>query len=494
MAHSKKIPNTSKSAHKPLSIKKTSVFTELPFYVMMAFMFVGYVILHEIMFNKFGHADRQLFEHNNWDSYTYQALAWLKGRVDVENYSWLEIAQYGDKYFVSFPPLPSLVMLPFAILFDVQTPNNLLIAIYAILTACFAYASLRKINMKPWIAAFTAMAFVFGSNMLFISSFGGVWFQAQMLAILFLMCMIYAAQCNKRMLAYAMVALAVGCRPFSIAAAIPLFVYFTQMDIEAGIISNNSKNKSKSVWAYIVSQLKFLIIPLCVGLIYMWYNYIRFDSPFQFGHDYLPEFMHESPDGQFNLSYVGSNLYRLLVYFPEITEKGFSFPMFNGFIFYIANPFFLVMIIKIVLDVIKKKFDALSIASMGAMLLSCIFFIADYKQEAPKTEAYLTLALIFTAAAALIFFVKIINDLFIKKKPDVMRISLIFAVYAMLLFTCFHKTLGGWQFGARYTADFLPLAFFYMLLDKEWKLKWYEYAIAVFAIVFNVYGAIMGQI
>lgn len=486
MAHSKTIK--SKPQAKVLTLNKSSVFKEIPFYLMIAFMFIAYVVLHEVMFNMFQNADRQLFAHNMWDSYTYQAESWLKGRVDVEWVAWLEIAEYGGKYFISFPPLPSVVMLPFVLIFGSDTPNNLLIAIFAIITACLAYASLRKINMNQWIAAFVSMAFVFGSNMLFVSSFGGVWFLAQMLAVLFIMCMIYAALCDNRMLAYAMIALAVGCRPFSIVAVLPLFAYFTEKDIQNGVFAKNGKN-SKGFFEYILSQCKFLIIPLIIGGLYMIYNYVRFDSFFQFGHDYLPEFTKESPDGQFNISYIGSNLYRLLVYFPE-TLKREGFPMFNGFIFYIANPFFLVVMIKVVLDVIKKRFDSLSIITMGLMLLSFIFFIAG-REEATIIR---TLALICTALVAVLFFVKFINDLFIAKKESSVRMALIFAMYIGLIFTCYHKTLGGWQWGARYTIDFLPLAFFYMILDKEWKVKWYEYAIAIFAIAFNAYGAVMGQI
>lgn len=488
MAHSKKTVKTQNNI-KPIALKKQNVFTEIPFYAMIGFMFLAYVILHEVMFSMFGNEDRTLFGHNFWDSYSYQAQMWLNGRVDVDHRAWLEIAQYGDKYFISFPPLPSVVMLPFVILFggEFETPNNLIIALFGIITACFAYASLRKINMKAWIAAFCAMAFVFGSNMLFITTMGGVWFLAQMLAILFLMCMIYCAQCDKRMTAYAMIALAVGCRPFSIVAAIPLFAYFTERDIENGVIAKNSKGFFK----YILGQCKYLIIPFVIGCVYMLYNYVRFDSPFQFGHDYLPEFMYESVDGQFNVSYISSNLYKLLVYFPEITSTGLSFPMFNGFLFYIANPFFLVVIIKVVIDTIKKRFDLLSILSMISMLLSLVFFIEEYNYG---NEIFRTLALISTALAVVLFLVKFIYDLFVEKKTGTVRIALIVAMYIGLIFTCYHKTLGGWQFGARYTADFLPLAFFYMLLDKEWKIKWYEYAIAVFAIAFNVYGAIMGQI
>ena len=42
---------------------------------------------------------------NNYNSYTLQACRWLGGHLDLgQNYSHLEIAVFGGKYFISFPP------------------------------------------------------------------------------------------------------------------------------------------------------------------------------------------------------------------------------------------------------------------------------------------------------------------------------------------------------------------------------------------------------
>ena len=49
-----------------------------------------------------------------YNSYTLQALSWLKGRLDVDNREYLELAVYQGRYYVSFPPLPSVILLPFA--------------------------------------------------------------------------------------------------------------------------------------------------------------------------------------------------------------------------------------------------------------------------------------------------------------------------------------------------------------------------------------------
>lgn len=54
-------------------------------------------------------------EENPYRSYALQACAWLNGRLDLgKDYPWLELAIYEGKYYVSFPPFPSLVLLPFA--------------------------------------------------------------------------------------------------------------------------------------------------------------------------------------------------------------------------------------------------------------------------------------------------------------------------------------------------------------------------------------------
>ena len=51
-----------------------------------------------------------------------------------------------------------------------------------------------------------------------------------------------------------------------------------------------------------------------------------------------------------------------------------------------------------------------------------------------------------------------------------------------------HKTLGGWQFGARYTVDMIPFVILYFMLGQKRRFSAIEYAIGAFAVLFNVYG------
>ena len=103
-----------------------------------ALMLLGYIFIHML----FGGT---LLSYNCWDSYSLQAMSWLSGRLDMgKNYEWLELAVYNGKYYLSFPPLPSVVMLPFVLLFGERTPSNLVSALYGIFTAMIACKILKK--------------------------------------------------------------------------------------------------------------------------------------------------------------------------------------------------------------------------------------------------------------------------------------------------------------------------------------------------------------
>lgn len=375
-----------------------------------ALMLLGYIFIHML----FGGT---LLSYNCWDSYSLQAMSWLSGRLDMgKNYEWLELAVYNGKYYLSFPPLPSVVMLPFVLLFGERTPSNLVSALYGIFTAMIAYKILKKAGMKRGGAVFFAIAYVWGNNMLWLSTSGGVWFLAQGLNMLLLTACVYFAQQKMRVAAYAMAALAVGCRPFSVCMFLPLMAYFYMAD------------KDRPMADRIRGQIRSLIIPAFIALCYMLYNYVRFGNVLEFGHNYLPEFT-ESEKGQFSLSYILPNLYNLLL--RPVTLRAdltLEYPLFDGFMFYIANPMFLIWFAAVVKDVLQKKLDAV-------------------------------------------------------------RLCIVIAILAELLLLCAHKTLGGWQFGARYTVDMLPMALMYLLLKKDEPGGISAFIMAA-GMMFNLYGAL----
>lgn len=79
------------------------------------------------------------WQSNPYNSYALQTDSWLKGRLDLgQNYEWLELAIYQGKYFVSFPPFPSYVLIPFVVLFGTNTPDHLIALAVTIIGCIYA--------------------------------------------------------------------------------------------------------------------------------------------------------------------------------------------------------------------------------------------------------------------------------------------------------------------------------------------------------------------
>lgn len=77
------------------------------------------------------------WQSNPYNSYALQTDSWLKGRLDLgQDYPWLELAIYQGKYFVSFPPFPSYVLIPFVMIFGTNTPDHLIALLVTIAGVC----------------------------------------------------------------------------------------------------------------------------------------------------------------------------------------------------------------------------------------------------------------------------------------------------------------------------------------------------------------------
>lgn len=376
----------------------------------LGLLFIGYILIHDL-------TGASLLVHNAYDSYTLQALAWLNGDTALpENYSWLELAEYQGRFFVSFPPVPSVFLLPFAAVFGGNTPSNLIAAIVAIATVAVCYECFLDRGVDRRSAMFWAVFYVMGSNMLWMSTKGGVWFLAQGFNLLLCTAAIWAYLKNADILCMALAALAVGCRPFSVCLCGALLVLIRHRQVK--MRGRRLGNAAAAVT---------LAFPAAIAVCLLAYNYVRFDSPFEFGHNYLPEFV-EADQGQFALSYVPQNAYNLFLLPVLLTpELAVDIPAFDGFMFYIANPLFLIVIVLLIRDAVHRTIGR-----------------AD-------------LVMLIAGAANL---------------------------FLLLL----HKTLGGWQFGARYTVDLLPYALFLLLRGRARHPNEAELLTGAGAVMFNVYG------
>lgn len=307
---------------------------------------------------------------NVYLSYALQAEAWLNGRLDLgQDYSWLELAIYEGKYYVSFPPFPSYVMLPLVALFGRSVPDGLTVLPTLLLGVYYAIKLYRELNGPRTQEAFWVLFLFLGTGYLFIGVNAWVWFIAQSMCFtLSLMALYYAAR-GRGGISLTCWACSVGCRPMT-ALFFPLLAYMLVRRLQAD-------TPDVPAARIVLKKLYWAIGPCILAASYMALNYLRFGNVLEFGHNYLPEFT-RTPTGQFSLSYLPENLMNLLR-LPYREENRLVFQSVNGFAFWLADPLFIVAAAAWGYDLVCRR-TALGIRVMVPLLsLAYIFVICCHR-------------------------------------------------------------------------------------------------------------------
>lgn len=361
-----------------------------------------------------------------YNSYILQADAWAKGQLDLgQDYKHLELAIFENKYFVSFPPVPSFLMFPF-VLVGWKSCDGFIALASAVAAAIYAYKLIRHFNIDGERSVMYSLLITIGSNWLFTAQVAWVWFIAQNLAFTFSLMALYYALKNKPGLSLAFWAIAVGCRPLQI-AYLPVLAYLIYTAYE-------KENPDASVFDMIKRKWSCLIPMTAIAVVYMILNYARFGNPIEFGHNHLPEFT-RAEHGQFSLVYIRDNLVKLFR-LPNMSFKnGWQYQNIDGFLLTIASPVFLTYIIYVIRS-----------------------FICD------------------------------------KGKNDRLLTILIFSIIVLeLLLTSAHRTMGGEQFGNRYTNDVIPLVYLGITSVLHEKKDWEKLNILliVMGLIMNIFGSVI---
>ncbi|MCL2564036.1 MAG: hypothetical protein FWE08_08400 [Oscillospiraceae bacterium] len=369
--------------------------------------------------------------HNWYNNYSRQAHSWLQGRLDLpENRVYLEIAFFEGRNYISFPPFPSVVLLPLVTLFGDTTPDHWVALVFALVSLVFAYKLGELVLKDKKYAMFFSLFLILGTNYLHLSLWGAVWYLAQNMAFAFtLMAFYFALTDSKRHAILSLLALcaAMGCRPFN-AIYLPLVLYLLY------------QREGLSFFRFSRRLILYAVPAIVLGAFYMWLNYARFGSVFEFGHNYLPEFVRDY-HGQFHPSRILEN-FRMMFLELDITygiRNGFPFHgPGTSFAFWLASP----------------------------MVISYVVYLVIRYRSKPKGERDVTIWLI----------------------PLLVCLHL----FAFL----FHRTLGGRQYGSRYAADSLPAIYLGLLfILSKLRLTNRTYLMnsvpMMFGLLTNFYGTII---
>ncbi|MDR0863238.1 MAG: hypothetical protein LBN30_10815 [Oscillospiraceae bacterium] len=374
--------------------------------------------------------------NNPYNSYALQTHRWLTGHLDLgQDYSHLELAHYAGRVYVSFPPFPSILLIPFSLVFGENTPDSLINIAVSLVGVLYAFMLCRRAGMADApSAALTALVCV-GSNCIMTNSVGWVWFFAQNIAFTatlmsFYYALTHGGKTRRAALSLFFLCCAMGSRPFQ-AVYLPAVLLL--------LYRGSGNGNEMSLGKFIPRLFKCAAPAIALGIVYMALNYARFGNPLEFGHNYLAEFR-AALDGQFSLVYLARNL-RDLVRLPNLRVNMFELPVFPTVAFWLFSPVFAVYAVAMLAALIRAIRGALRGAN---------------PREYVKTAA-----------------------------PQLL---LLFGGMAHIVFLCMHRTLGGWHFGQRYTNDALPAVLLALALLAARLGQERQNTLAVMSMPLTLYG------
>ena len=310
----------------------------------------GIYVVTTLVFAVFAGPQR-LTEHTAFNHYALLADAWLHGRQDLANgpppYAMgNDFAEFHGRWFISFPPFPAVLMLPWVKL--AGSPENFRDGQFAVELAGVAPAVLwmlleklrrtgRSVRTEGEDAAL-ALLFAFGTVYFFTAVEGTVWFIALVVgAALLALYTLFALDGEHPILAGAMLGCAYLTRPFILLTA-PLFALEALRVCCAGGLpaSGSLAERLREIprrlrVADLARRYVLFSLPILAAFGFLAaLNAARFDipSPFLFGHEFLTVGWHGRilKWGLIGYHYFGKNLGIALTSFPWLPPRGSAVP------------------------------------------------------------------------------------------------------------------------------------------------------------------------
>jgi hypothetical protein len=267
-------------------------------------------------FASFAGPDR-LTQHTQFNHYALLADAWLHGRQDLANgpprYAMNnDFAEYQGKTYISFPPLPAILMLPFVKLSG--SAENFRDGQFVIWLAGLAPSllllvleKLRRTGASPRTErqnVALSLLFAFGSVYFFTAVEGTVWFAAMVVGTAASAAYaLFAIDAERPLLAGAMMGCAYLSRPFILLMAVLFALEALRVSTrggidgalaEAGAGASPAKRLRAIVdridKAALARRYVLFAAPILVAFAFVaWMNWSRYGrpTPFYFDHEFL---------------------------------------------------------------------------------------------------------------------------------------------------------------------------------------------------------------
>jgi len=291
-----------------------------------------------------------------YDYFTRLADSFLKGKFYLSQPNpWLSelIAGGLRKYYVVFPPMPSIVLMPFRLFFGNNFRQdylaNLLGAGTVVMTMAMAWKIKKDVKLLIWTGLLTG----FGTIIWFMSAVGSGWYLGQITGAFFLTAALFTALYKKHPFLIGILLGAAFLSRLHIILSIPLFIYLL-----------NDKNRLNNYKNLALGILPFILFNF-------FYNYIRFGVIWDKAYTLMPDLIYGSayPKGVVSLSYIPEHLKVIFTYLPVFFKDfPYIFPNWHGLAIWITTPAFVYAFFA------SRKEKLVQLSWLSIFLISIVIF------------------------------------------------------------------------------------------------------------------------
>jgi hypothetical protein len=250
--------------------------------------------------------------------------------------------QESQRWYVSFPPLPALVILPVVAIWGPGLSDALFWALFAALSPALLYVLLRRLretgrserSVRDDLLLTTL--FAFGSVFFFTSVQGSVWFAGHVVGVAAILGYLYfGLDARRPALAGLMLGLAFLTRPTTAALVVIFAIEALRVSraTDASPVRGEPHGWPMRVvrwlsgveWRAALPRWAIFAAPiLVIGGLAMWMNAERWENPFEFGHRYLMIRWRGRIEtwGLFSYHYFSKNLAVFLASLPWLSAHG----------------------------------------------------------------------------------------------------------------------------------------------------------------------------
>jgi hypothetical protein len=278
------------------------------------------------------------------------AQAFLDGKLYIANpVQTHDMTFFQGHWYLPPPPLPAILMLPYALLVGAASINNVWFSIiFCSINSTLVFLILEGMRRRGWIQLpragllWLVALFALGTPHWWVGVNGMEWFVSQIVAVTFLALATWCAvQGWSPWIVSASLALCVSARPNLVVVWVLLLAIAWQIRKETG-------QPFRWTWALKWSlQSAVPVAAAAAGL--MVYNFLRFGNPLDFGYTMIngaPQIVENARIyGLFNLHFIPGNLYLMFLRLPSFRpEPPYLFPSIEGMSFLLTTPALLYLV------------------------------------------------------------------------------------------------------------------------------------------------------